>query len=313
MTYAFSPSSMLCTTHTSNVSSTAASSNGQADEYDEQQRGLRLGFIGCGTIAAAIVTGLLTQTEVQVSSVIVSRRSESKSTALVEKFGNEKIQISDDNQFIVDNCDILFLCVLPAQEEQVLTHLKINEEKILVSLVSTSKLETLRKNSGLDPDKIYKMICLPAVAQLEGTPILVPHSTNDGVKDLLSTLGGGTCIECENEDIMESMMVPTAMMGPVYGLMRQSRDFLIKKGVPAKDASQMVGRQYWAMVKDALMRCEDPDSLDDLIEEQTPGGLNEQTLKNLEGVGFLNSYNDAMEAVLQRIKGETDGSMKSTV
>ncbi len=169
------------------------------------------------------------------------------------------------------------------------------------------------KNSGLAAENVYKMICLPAVAQLEGTPLLVPRSRSDRLKDLLSTLGGGTCIECENEDIMESMMVPTAMMGPVYGLMRNSRDFLIKKGVPAKDASRMVGRQYWAMVKDAVMRCEDPDSLDDLIEEQTPGGLNEQTLKNLEGVGFLASYDEAMEAVLKRIKGESDGSMKTAV
>jgi pyrroline-5-carboxylate reductase len=156
------------------------------------------------------------------------------------------------------------------------------------------------------------MICLPAVAQLEGTPLLVPRSKSLELKSLLSTLGSGTCIECKNEDVMESMMVTTCMMGPIYGLMKTNRDFLISRGVPSTDATTLVGRQYWGMVKDALDRCDDETSFDDLIEEQTPGGLNEQSLKNLQGVGFLKSYEDAMEAVLGRIKGDTDGSMKDT-
>ncbi len=136
MTYAFSPSSQLCATTTSCKRS---SNDSPGDEYNEQQtQGVRLGFIGCGTIASAIVTGLLTQTEVPVSSVVVSHRSESKSTALVQKFGDDVVQVSEDNQFVVDNCDVLFLCVLPQQEKEVLTHLKVDEEKILVSLVVRS-------------------------------------------------------------------------------------------------------------------------------------------------------------------------------
>lgn len=154
------------------------------------------------------------------------------------------------------------------------------------------------------------MICLPAVAMLEGTPLLVPRSQSKSIKKLMSTLGSGTCIECENEDIMEAMMVTTSMMGPIYGLMKTNRDYLVSKGVPGNDATVMVGRQYFAMVKDALDRCDDVESLDELIDEQTPGGLNEQSLKNLRSVGFLESYEDAMEAMLGRIKGESDGTIK---
>ncbi len=95
--------------------------------------------------------------------------------------------------------------------------------------------------------------------------------------------------------------------------MKTNRDFLVKKGVPIKDANNVVSRQYWAITKDAMVRSEEEDdvedSLDKLISEQTPGGLNEQALKNLEGVGFLKSYEEAMEAVLGRIQGKTDGSM----
>lgn len=172
------------------------------------------------------------------------------------------------------------------------------------------------KYSRLPASNVYKMICLPAVAELEGTPLLVPRPPpppTSHLSSLIATLGGGTCIECDNEEIMEAMMVTTCMMGSVYELMRTTRDFLVEKGVPAVDANDVVARQYWGITKDALTRsqrdgCRE-DSLDKLIQEQTPGGLNEQALRNLEAASVFDRYKDAMEAVLGRIQGKSDGSM----
>lgn len=108
-------------------------------------------------------------------------------------------------------------------------------------------------------------------------------------------------------------MVSTCMMGPIYGIMRANRDFLIEKGVSPKDANNVIGRQYWGMTKDALVKSHVEenavDSLDVLIAEQTPGGLNEQALRNLQGAGVLDRYRDVMAAVLERIQGKSDGSM----
>ena len=128
--FAFSPSSSksIYSHHMSKLES-------RKDVIEEENNGLRLGFIGCGTIASAIINGFLTQKDFSISSVIISRRSESKSHALNQKYGDEIIQISDDNQHIVDNSEIIFLCVLPEQEEEVLSNLTMNEEKTLVSLV----------------------------------------------------------------------------------------------------------------------------------------------------------------------------------
>ena len=52
--------------------------------------------------------------------------------------------------------------------------------------------------------------------------------------------------------------------------------FPVKHGVTPKDASYFVGRSYLSMVQDAERNCQNPKRFDDLIEEQTPGGLNEQ-------------------------------------
>jgi pyrroline-5-carboxylate reductase len=278
-----------------------------------------IGFLGCGTIASAIATGLLSQesnSNIQINKVFVTRRSESKSKALQEQFG-DKVEITDDKQHIVNEADLIFVCVLPEQVDQVLDDLDFGNDKVIVSLVSTSKLATLVEKSKLPKENVFKMICLPAVMVCEGTPLLVPRCTSStrNLSSLLSTLGGqeGTCIECENEEIMEAMMVSTCMMGPMYGLMRTNRDFLISKGVPKRDANNFVARNYWGITKDALVTSleegSEEDSLEKLIAEQTPGGLNEQALRNLSEAGMLDLYTNAMQAVLNRIQGKSDGSM----
>ncbi len=131
---------IISNTSNGNVQSGTIHYSRQSDDGQEKQGihgkdGIKLGFIGCGTIASSIATGLLTQTQVPIASMIVSRRSESKSSALIEKFGDNIIQISDENQVIVDRSDIIFLCVLPEHEQEVLGQLEICKEKTLVSLV----------------------------------------------------------------------------------------------------------------------------------------------------------------------------------
>ena len=41
---------------------------------------------------------------------------------------------------------------------------------------------------------------------------------------MLDALGG--CVECANDDIMSALMAPTCLMGPMYGIMRNNRDWL---------------------------------------------------------------------------------------
>ena len=158
-------------TTTTRVSGSIAGDSDITTSYaDHQKEGFNIGFIGFGTIASSIATGLLTQTEVPISSIFVSRRSESKSRALMETFGSTTtatasstasstttttatnttavtarrnttiIQISDDNQFIADQSDLIFLCVLPQQEEEVLGQLKLSQDKTLVSLVVRTRV-----------------------------------------------------------------------------------------------------------------------------------------------------------------------------
>jgi len=118
-------------------------------------KSVSIGVIGCGTIASAIVTGLaraqeehepkhtshnnpdnaLTHTMPEISKISLSLRSQAKSSALKEKFP-KLVTVYENNQDILDQSDIVFLCVLNDQTATVLEPLTFDETRhTLVSLV----------------------------------------------------------------------------------------------------------------------------------------------------------------------------------
>jgi len=277
---------------------------------------LKVGFVGFGTIANAIAVGLgihdpsssSSNSEVSFSHLHVSQRSTAKSQALLAQFGASRVTVADssDNQPILNSSDLIFLCVLPEQLEAVLSSLTFDPSRhTLISLVSTSKLDGLIASSKLPLDRVHKMICLPSVATHDGTCLLVPPSPP--LNSILEILGG--CVQCDTEDIMTKLMIPACLMGPYYAILKNNRDWLVKMGVPVEDASYFVGRTYLGIAKDAEAKCRDPKGFDDLIEEQTPGGINEQSIKNLEKLGTFENYDKAMDGILERLQGEGPGDV----
>jgi pyrroline-5-carboxylate reductase len=280
---------------------------------DRDRPALSIGFLGCGTIASAIATGLAKQSVVKVDSIIVTRRSEQKSGALHTKFPN-LVTVGDSNQEVVDNADIIFLTVLPKQTSTVLQELNFESRHTLISLVSTSKLDSLSTDSKLPGQSVYKMICLPAVAYNEGVCLLQspkvsnPNHQHSILLQLLETLGG--VILAADDRQMSAMIVPSGLMGSFYGMLRNNRDWLVQHaGLPKAQASYLVTRYYHGMMQDAVRQAGRDDALDKLIAEQTPGGLNEQALANAESLAVMDAYNKVQDAMFRRILGESDGCL----
>jgi pyrroline-5-carboxylate reductase len=93
---------------------------------------LKLGFVGCGTISAAIVRGLCrgedkaSTSEAQLLApagaacgvvsfpILVSRRSEAKSAALLTEFGPDLVRVCDSNEELVASSDIVVIGLTPS-------------------------------------------------------------------------------------------------------------------------------------------------------------------------------------------------------
>ena len=197
---------------------------------------------------------------------------------------------------------------------------------------STANLEDLVRDSKLDLSRVAKMICLPSIARHKGVALLCCGDTgcNDTADTTTATtatpsarafltslfghMGGVVCLDTEAD--LEACMVTTCTMGPLYGTMKNQRDWLLNHtdSLSKSDASFLVVEQFAGAVSDASRELPQSDTrLEDLIDEQTPGGLNEQALRNYGTVlgGFAELQDPVMDAILSRIRGETDGSLSN--
>jgi pyrroline-5-carboxylate reductase len=187
------------------------------------------------------------------------------------------------------------------------SHADISLSFLLV-IQSTGKLEDLSRDSKLDTSRVSKMICLPSIACHQGVSLHCCPTPNPILTSLFEATGGVSTLKTEAD--MEAAMMTTCVMGPIYGMMRQGRDWLTHHtDLSPEEASYLVVKQYVGVVLDAERDCDQANRLEDLIAEQTPGGINAQSLENMEKLGGLEMQTKVMDAILSRIRGESDGSV----
>jgi NADP oxidoreductase coenzyme F420-dependent len=105
------------------------------DNNKNETNGIRFGILGCGTIGSAIARGIMTQTRIPIQSIIVTKRSESKSKELQQEFPSI-ISCYESPQTILDRSDWIFLTVLPQQTTNMLQSLTWDPSRhYLISLV----------------------------------------------------------------------------------------------------------------------------------------------------------------------------------
>ena len=105
---------------------------------------IKLGFIGCGKMATAIIKGCLTSGEFSKDNIIESEVNEKSRLASKEALG---IEIFDNNLDVVKKSDIVVFCVKPFVIKDVLKEVApyIDENKLVISIAAGIKIETIKE------------------------------------------------------------------------------------------------------------------------------------------------------------------------
>ena len=152
---------------------------------------MKLGFIGTGKIASAVITGIC-NSKISFTKILISPRNKKIAQDLKKKF--KKVEIAKDNQEIVDNCNWVFLSITPTVGEKIIKELKFKPNQIIISFISTITLAELKKAIKVKA-KIIRAIPLPPISLKKGpVPICPP---NKKVKDFFNKIG--TTVEIKNE------------------------------------------------------------------------------------------------------------------
>jgi len=253
---------------------------------------MRLGFIGTGKIASSVITGICTS-KISFQKILVSRRNKNIAQKLKKKF--KKVYIAKTNQEIVDKCNWIFLSVTPKVGKKILPKLKFKSNQKIISFIATINLAQLKKAIG-KKIKIVRAIPLPPISNKKGpVPICPPDKQ---VKSFFNKIG--TIVEIENERTSKNFWATSAMMAPFYEILKVLSDWLVKRGIKRNEAQKYITSLFVALSEDSVINSK--KHLKYLVtESQTPGGLNQQAVKELKKSGFYKSLEKSLNGILKRL------------
>ena len=252
---------------------------------------MKIGFIGTGQITKAVVIGIL-KSKIKVKTIYVSERNTKISKFL--KIKSKKILIEKNNQNIVNNSNIIFLAVTPDVGKKILGKLRFLKNQIVVSFISTINIKQLKEFTGLKKN-IVRAIPLPPIALCKGpVPIYPP---NIKVKKFFNKLG--STLEINNERLSLNFWTTSAMMAPFYELLYSLSNWLIKNGIKKENSQKYISSLFLALSEDAFNHKKNLKKL--VKESQTPGGLNEQAVKDLRRAGFYRLLEKTSNRIIKRL------------
>ena len=254
---------------------------------------MNIGFIGTGQITKAVVLGI-TKSKIKYKKILISKRNNKISKYL--KNINKKIKISSDNQFIINNSDWIFLAITPDVGKKILKKLNFKSNKIIISFISTIKLNELKTLTNKKAT-VVRAIPLPPISIMKGPVPLYPK--NSKISKFFNNIGDS--ININNETSSLKFWATSSLMAPYYELLFEVSKWLQKKGLSKSYSQKYVSSLFSALSEVAVMRS-DRDLKLLVKDSQTPKGLNEQTLKFLKKKGFYKQLIFSLEKILKRLK-----------
>ena len=253
---------------------------------------MKLGFIGTGKISSSVITGI-SKSSISYNKIFISSRNITIAKRLKKRF--KKISIEKDNQKIIDKSDWVFLAVTPTVGEKIIKNLKFKPNQIIISFISTITNSELKKMIKVKAD-IVRAIPLPPISLMKGpVPIYPP---NKKVKNFFNKIG--STIEIKNEKLSTNFWATSGMMASYYEMLKVMSNWLIQKGIKKQDSQEYITSLFLALSEDAVLNSK--KDLKHLVKEsQTPGGLNEQGLKEMKKQGVNKSIVITLNNIYKRL------------
>lgn len=228
---------------------------------------MRIGIIGTGTIASAVVTGIAQDGH----EIAVSRRSAAHSKRLAELFAAVTVQ---DNQAVLDQSDVIFVGLVADAAKDVLSELAFRADHIVVSLMAGA---TLKEVAALvaPAHAAAIMIPFPGIAQ-GGSPIL-----GYGDTDLLHEVFGArnTVFALESEAELTAYNCAQAVLSPAVRMVADAAEWLGERVENSTQAEAFLR----ALVGSSLSGSDCATLLSAL---DTPGGYNQRLRNHMNESGM---------------------------
>jgi len=256
---------------------------------------MKLGFIGIGKIAKAVVEGFCTS-NLKDLEIYLSPRNHENSTALSHRFPN--VEKTTSNQDVVDKADIVFLCMKPDLIRDELKSLSFKSHHEIISFIPF--LEHQQLIQSIYPAKTAsRAIPLPSVVN-HNCPIPV-FGNGKQASDIFEFIGQP--LKLTNEEELHGIWTLTGFISPYYDLMECMSKWATEHNVDTEVANQYVADLFQSLAF-AAQKSKNLDFKELSWHAATPNGLNEQASKDIKEAGVWDIYRNTCDLIMNRIENK---------
>ncbi|WP_313699918.1 pyrroline-5-carboxylate reductase [Pantoea sp.] len=259
----------------------------------------KIGFIGGGNMAKAIIGGLVNSGKITPSDIFVYDRKAETNQAMAEQYG---INAAESADALAREVDILFGAVKPNVILKVLKELSgsLKKEALVVSIAAGVTLDSLSSVLGYDRKLVRAMPNTPSLVS-EGmtsvTPnVLVEQAEIDEVVAIFECFGKAAVVD---EYLIHSV-VGVSGSAPAYVFMfiEAMADAAVLGGMPRAQAYQFAAQAVKGAAQMVLTTGKHPAELKDMV--CSPGGTTIEAVKVLEEKGMRSAVMEAMQQCMAK-------------
>ena len=259
----------------------------------------RLGFIGCGVMAEAIIAGLLRKKLVGPEQIAGSHPRQARREEMHVKYG---IEMFEHNRDAVTDSSLFVLAIKPQRLHRVLEELKgaLVKEQLVVSIVAGAKIAVIAEEL-LHASIVRAMPNTPAQIGEGVTAWTASAEVNETqerqVCAMLEALGKAVRVENEHQIDMATALSAT---GPTYIflMMEALIDAGVHMGFSRHVAQELVHQMMLGAVLFARESHKHPAELRNMVT--SPGGTSAEAIYQMEKGSLRTVLSKAVWAAYQR-------------
>ncbi len=258
----------------------------------------KIGFIGAGNMATAIIKGLMAQNDGKADFINVYDLDKNKCDVMSE-YG---VNIFPTGADVVKFSDITVLAVKPQNYAEVLEELKpvVNETKTFVSIAAGISIAYVQNGLGCKCPVVRVMPNTPLLLKKGASALCPSDNISEEDKEIVYNMfsGSGVCEYITEDHMNEIISVNGSSPAYIYLFAKAMADYAKSKGIDYDKAMNLICA---TLEGSAAMIRESGDSVDTLIEKvSSKGGTTIAALDKLREHNFYEAIQDGMEACTKR-------------
>lgn len=258
---------------------------------------MKLGFIGCGKMAGAILQGVAKSGKFPVAQFFLSDKDATCMKKLADSCG---AQAMDSNLAVAELADVILLCVKPGDVAQVLQEMAPKlSGKLVISIAAGITLAALQKSAGAA--KIVRVMPnTPALVHRGATAYAIGETAGEEhaniVEKIFSAVGFVSRVPESSLDAVTGL----SGSGPayIYTVIEALADGGVLMGLPRDLALQLAAETVIGAGEMVVQTKLHPATLRDMVT--SPGGTTIAGLETLENAGLRAALIGAVRSATER-------------